>query len=477
MRATDSRSLPRWCRSLSAGAALLAVGCTAVQTTTVAATPAVDGATAAEGTRSDESTCEDLRVGSFDARPSSFSLPAARCGHGFDALASTKSDFAWATLDLTGDRIPELVVVADGCDDDVGKVRWDVYDASASGFGNKPRSYALPAVRCGERFEALASHDADVAWETMDLTGDGKPDLVVTSDRCDDDIGRTRWDVYEGGADGFAATPRAFAIPAARCEAAFARTAGTAKPLVWSVESLAGKRGPDLLVTSDACDADVGRTHWDRYPWSESGFAATPTPYALPSPRCDRAFDALGSSQTTTLAWTTTDLSGDGRADLVVTSDACDADVATAHWDVYRGGESGFADVPAPFGLPASRCSAKLASTVSAQRELGWSLVDLGGGRHPELLVTSDACDTELGTKRWDAYAWSEAGFANKPRAVAVPAPRCEVAFDGLAGPGQVTYATLSLTSPCLAQIVVTHDACDEALGASRWDVHASLTE
>lgn len=477
MRVTDAR----WRRCVSVGAALLAVGCTtSVQTTTVSATPAADAASADDpGSSADASACADAKVGGFAATPASFSLPAARCGHGFDALASTTSDLAWATLDLTGDRVPELVVVADGCDGDVGKTRWDVYDASANGFAKKPRSFAVPAARCGARFDALASESGDLTWETMDLTGDGTPDLVVTSDGCDADVGRSRWDVYEGGADGFAATPRAFAIPAPRCDAAFARVAGTARPLLWSVVSLAGerKRGPDLFVTSDACDADVGRTHWDRYAWSASGFAATPAPYALPSPRCDRAFDALGGAQTTSLAWTTIDLSGDGRSDLVVTSDACDAEVATARWDVYRGGESGFAATPAPFALPASRCGAKFAGAASAVRELGFSLIDLGGGRHPELLVTSDACDAELGTKRWDAYAWSDAGFVTKPRAVTVPAPRCESAFDRLAGAGQLGFATLALTKPCLTEIVVTHDACDRELGAARWDVHASHAE
>ena len=48
---------------------------------------------------------------------------------------------------------------------------------------------------------------AAYAWSTLDLTGDGISDLVLTLDDPDATIGNDHWAVYEGTASGFALAP------------------------------------------------------------------------------------------------------------------------------------------------------------------------------------------------------------------------------------------------------------------------------
>lgn len=457
-------------------ALLLVAGCTTtvtqVQKAPDGSDPAAEdpGEPAAAGEGG--ATCAKLQIDGFRQAPMGFTLPAARCGNTWNSVAGS-GDVRWVTTDLDGDTVPELVVVSDTCEDAVGTSRWDVYKASATGFAAKPRAFRIPAPRCERSFDAVASPATSVRWATIDLSGDGLVDLVVTSDECDPTVGVTHWDLYEGSADGFAAAPRAYALPAARCDVPFDSVAGAGRGVTYSLLSLAGGKGVDLVVTSDSCDPNIGKVRWDVYRAGASGFAKAPSPYGLPTARCGESFDALAQYASAKLSWSTLDLSGDGRLDLVVTSDGCDADVSKKHWDVYRGGEAAFEKAPAPFTLPAARCGAAYATTASTGLgKLSWSLLDLGGGHAPELLVTSDGCDADVGKKRWDAYAWSESGFAASPRSIAVPAPRCDRPFSEVAGTGPLTYGLFPLTAACVSQLVVTSDGCDTDVGKKRWDVY-----
>ena len=65
------------------------------------------------------------------AQPTPFAIPAARCQTHFDASASATANAAYALLDLTGDRRPDLVVFSDTCDATVGNSHWDVYAAGS----------------------------------------------------------------------------------------------------------------------------------------------------------------------------------------------------------------------------------------------------------------------------------------------------------------------------------------------------------
>ena len=83
----------------------------------------------------------------------------------------------------------------------------------------RPTAFA-PTV-ANEMQQGCNAGAGDVRWVTTDLDGDTVPELVVVSDTCDETIGASRWDVYAASPTGFAAKPRAFRVPAGRCETTF----------------------------------------------------------------------------------------------------------------------------------------------------------------------------------------------------------------------------------------------------------------
>ncbi|MCK6520185.1 hypothetical protein L6R49_01985 [Myxococcota bacterium] len=110
---------------------------------------------------------------------------------------------------------------------------------------------------------------------TMDLTGDGLPDLVVTLDQVDAQVGNKYWLVYKGGASGFSTTATKWTLPTvagdfsgwgafyATSVSGYNRWVGSeTKYLYASTMDLTGDGGPDLTLTLDQVDEDVGNNHW-----------------------------------------------------------------------------------------------------------------------------------------------------------------------------------------------------------------------
>ncbi|AKU95174.1 hypothetical protein AKJ09_01838 [Labilithrix luteola] len=374
-------------------------------------------------------------------------------------------------LDLTSGEHPDLVVTHDACDADVGATRWDVYRWSVSGFPSSPVPFAIPASRCKQPFDAVAADRSSLRWATVDLTGDGNLDLVVTEDDCNADVGRKYWDVYPWSSAGFAMVPTQFEIPAGRCNTTFDAFVGT-QSVRWATTDITGDRHPDLIVTQDSCDGDVGTSRWDVYAWTSAGFAKTPSTFTVPPPRCQKNFDALAGADP--LRWVVQDLTGDGHADLVVTYDDCDKDVGTSRWDVHAWSASGFAVRPSTFSIPAPRCNKAFGAVAESAGSLSWTTMALTGKKQPDLVVTSDACDVTVGASRWDVYRWSSTGFAPTPSSFDIPAPRCNASFSKVASTSQsLAWSTLALVDTCKAALVVTKDTCDATVGTSRWDYYA----
>ena len=170
--------------------------------------------------------------------------------------------------------------------------------------------------------------------------------------------------------------------------------------------------------------------------------------------------------------YTTTDLTADGHADLVVTHDDCDDRRRLAPgrppWS-----SSGFARSPSSFAVPAPRCQVDF-DYLGGVGGVTYTTVDLTAldGR-PDLVVTHDNCDTTVGVSHWDVYPWSSSGFAPSPSSFAVPAPRCQADFDSVSGAGEITFATANLKDACAVSLVVAHDDCDTTVGQTHWDVYA----
>ena len=207
-------------------------------------------------------------------------------------------------------------------------------------------------------------------------------------------------------------------MPAPRCQVDFDDLAG-AGGITYATADLTADGHPDLVVTHDNCDTTVGVSHWDVYPGSASGFAASPSSFAVPAPRCQVDFDALAGAGG--VAYTTVDLTGDDPTDLVVTHDDCDDRRRLALGRVPWS-SSGFAATQSSFAVPTPRCQVDFDALADAG-EVTYTMVDLTGDGHADLVVTHDDCDTTVGVSHWDVYPWSSSGFAASPSSFAVPAP------------------------------------------------------
>ncbi|MCB9578527.1 MAG: hypothetical protein H6717_15990 [Polyangiaceae bacterium] len=339
-------------------------------------------------------------------------------------------------------------------------------------FSAAPSPLSLPAARCGVSFDALGKASGALEYMLSDLTGDGAPDLIVTQDDCDPDVGSTRWDAYPGSAAGLAAAPTSLSLPAARCGVKFDKPARSSGALEYGLLDATGDGFPDLVVVQDDCDATVGATHWDVYAGSAAGFAAAPSAYALPAGRCGVIWDELGKSSGA-LEYVLMDLTGDSRVDLLVHQDDCDASVGTTRWDVYGGSASGFAAAPSAYALPAARCGVKFDEPARSSGALEYALLDVGGDGAPDLVVVQDDCDGTIGASHWDVYGGSASGFAAAPSAYALPAARCSVPWTALGkSSGAVHYSLLDVSCDGAPDLVVSQDDCDTAVGQSHWDVY-----
>ncbi|PRQ06838.1 FG-GAP repeat protein [Enhygromyxa salina] len=251
----------------------------------------------------------------------------------------------------------------DGVDFDVlgypNAPHWDVYKGGANGFANSATTWTVPSGGwTGQGFVRLSGNASDAGdqdWTTTDLDGDGQLDLVVTSDwdGVDFDVlgypNAPHWDVYKGGANGFANNATTWTVPSGGWTGqGFVRLSGNA---------------------SDAGDQD----------------------------------------------WTTTDLDGDGFVDLVVTADWDGVSFEVLgypnapHWDVYRGSEDGFEAAAVSWPIPAGGWTGqgfvRLYGSASDAGDQDWTTTDLNGDGYPDLVVTAD----------WDGMSFEVLGYPNMP--------------------------------------------------------------
>ena len=433
----------------------------------------------------------------FTTGPEPFALPlvAGAPTGAFDetsgqvACATGGRSFSFYLLDMNGDQLPDLVV--DGsCDDvTVGTSALLVYPNTGKGFGASQR-FALPA---------LPTTAGCVADTFVDINGDLKPDLVVTSLCGDPTVGTSRWLVYLNGAGGFAASSQAFALPSGfgpgsfvKLEAATA-VCGSMNQPAFAFFDLTGDSKPDLVVTSSCDDVSVGTSAWSLYAGNGTGVAPSPAPFPLPiSPSAGQmgAFASPMSGNITcangpaSLRYALLDFDGNTTLDLMVTSACDDPTVGTTQWSVYPSSGSSFAANATSVALPVLAAAPAaaldtLGSSVACSGvagNLAFTTVDANGDLRPDLVVTSACDDPTVGVSHWILYPNTKTGFG-PAQAYTLPeitlgattsAPAGLTGTLDCSGASSAAFVTGYLAPPSL-DLIVTATCDDATVGASRW--------
>ncbi|MBA3452635.1 MAG: hypothetical protein H0T42_05990 [Deltaproteobacteria bacterium] len=254
----------------------------------------------------------------------------------------------WTAIDLTGDDALDLVLTRHCSDTTVGVGRWLIYPGTTSGFAATSSVFSLPGLV--KPLHTMAGSDGSAGctayqnWSTLDVSGDGTLDLVLTRHCSDPTVGVGAWLVYPGTASGFAATSSMFSLPGLvkplHTTAGSDGSAGCTAYQNWSTFDLTGDGASDLVLTRHCSDATVGVGHWLVYPGTANGFAATNSMFSLPA--LTKPLHTIGGSDGSTGCtayqnWSTFDLTGDGTLDLVLTRHCTDSAVGIERWSVYSG--------------------------------------------------------------------------------------------------------------------------------------------
>jgi hypothetical protein len=382
-----------------------------------------------------ETGCADTSIGvdawnvytntgaGFAEPPKRFALPSPRLD---PSCAKT------TLADVDGDLKPDLVVTSLCTDATVGTTRWLVYLNGAAGFGAQ-QAFALPAGFGAGAFASIGPETAACAagrpgYAFFDLDGDRKSDLVVTT-ACDNpQIGTTAWRVYLGSGASVAAVPMIFPLPltptvpvGTYASAASGGAGCTAKPPmpVHSLVDVDGDFKPDLVLTQDCTDTAVGSTRWSLFRNDGTGFAATAATLALPvvpgvsSVGAFATLDAqpVCSGGQQRLGFTTLDVNGNLRPDLLVTRACNDFLTGVSRWLLFRDEDGGFASTAEALSLPSS-----LGGTVAAPLSLAGDASCTASPVRPgfvaaylarsklDLVVTKVCGDSTVGTSRWLVY-------------------------------------------------------------------------
>jgi len=425
----------------------------------------------------------------FNRAATSWRLPAggyATAAHNYSynapgrtAASAAATDHTWLTMDINGDHRPDMVVCAEGTGShseafgtSPGGRYWKVHLGTSTGFAATATTWSLPAgggVASGSGRQlgfngtssAGSNFTGNQSWNLADLDGDGRPDLLVTSEgtgNAHPPFGSTTaglyWKVYRNTGTGFA--PAAFNWPLPPAGAFLGNQ------VVYYLD-INGDQRQDMVVTSNdvntygqAYGSGLTGRYWNVYLNSGTGFASTATPWVLPAGgyyfssavycsfnRLDHEGRTFAGSQ----GWVTQDITGDGKPDLVVSSEgtgsyseAFGTGPTGRFWKVYPNTGTGFATTAITWSLPAGGLTSSSNGhffsfnnpEAGGSAYLGdqrWtSLLDLNGDGRLDLTVLAQGTGSLLdvfGTgpvgRSWKTYLNTGSGFAATATTCALP--------------------------------------------------------
>jgi len=386
-------------------------------------------------------------------------------------------------------------------------------------------------------------------WTTLDINGDGRPDLIITARaversgyywwaRVPGHESDPHWLVHLNNGSGFDATPVSWSVPdGGKYLAGFDDLFGSPGASdynaqghdKWSTLDMNGDGLPDLVITAQAVERS-GYYWWAQVPgldsdphWlvhlnNGSGFDDTPVTWSVPDGGEYLAgFDDLGGtaggSDYNAVGydkWSTSDMNGDGRPDLVITGEAVSRSGyyhwnrvpgfdSSPHWLVHLNNGSGFDPSPVTWSVPGG--GEYLAGFDDLHGRAGgsdygavgydnWSTTDIDGDGLQDLVITGRAVE------RSGYYHWNRVpGYDTNPHwlvhfnngsgfdtgAVDWPVPvggEYLAGFDGLSGTaggsdynvvGHQSWTTVDIDGDGLRDLVVPGVAVERS-GYYHWN-------
>ncbi|NUO48060.1 MAG: hypothetical protein HOV80_04305 [Polyangiaceae bacterium] len=289
----------------------------------------------------------------------------------------------WRTVDVDGDELDDIVVTASAVPKSgyyfwtevpgykEGTPTWYVFKNNGAGFDAQPIAWSLPLGGTddagfndvsGEPGSGEGVAYGSQRWRLLDMDADKLPDIVVTASATPRsgyyfwtevpgyNEGTPTWYIYRNNGSGFDADPTAWSVPqGGQHEAGFNDLGGqpgngedvSMGSDRWSVVDLNSDGRPDLVVTGEATPRSgyyywvevlglADAPHWNVYLGEESGFAAEPQSWSVPTGgQYEAGFAALsgepGNGEDVAMGadrWRLVDVDGDKRLDIVITGEA-----------------------------------------------------------------------------------------------------------------------------------------------------------
>jgi predicted secreted protein len=392
---------------------------------------AVAGAAACGGNDKDSSNTIDAPMQPVDAaidapmvvKPgthfmdsaSNWSVMPSGLSDGFADPSSNTSYRYWTTMDLNGDGHPDIVHTGDTAAtasvwDAAGSPYWKVIFGSSTGW-TATAQWEVPLATHTGGYYTISSEGTYSSWNLVDLTGDGRVDLVNTMDPATydvwDETGSPYWKVYPNLGDSFALAPINWPVPGTGIGEGFRNTSirgGLSGYLKYAVIDVNGDAKPDLAHTADPVNGYVwdktGAPHWKVYLNQGNGFASVPNHWDVADNGTTYGFDWVRSAGD----WETIDLDADGQLDLVQTSDPVTGKVwdsaGSPYWKVFTGKQGQFSKTAAQWSVPPSGRQYGFHSTSYSYDYEHWTLLDIDGDAKLDLVQTGD---TSHASRVWDA--------------------------------------------------------------------------
>lgn len=356
-------------------------------------------------------------------------VPESGFDDGFAQPWSATSYRYWSTLDVDGDERPDIVQtgatdLSQSAWDAAGSPYWKVFRGDSERWSAAAMQWKLPASGGSSGFFAVA----DSGWQTFDLTGDGLPDLVQTTDPATgtvwDHDGDPFWKVFANDGEGaFARQPITWRVPDSGTTYGFNTTRTSSSYWHWDTLDIDGDRKPDLVQTADPATGTVwdatGARHWKVFPNTGEGFDTDGAAWSVPDAGVSSGFYA--TRETGSYHWRVMDLDDDGRVDLVQSADPATGAIWDAagepYWKVFSGDGAGFAAEPDKWPVPKNGLAEGFYDADSTSAYRLWTVVDIDGDRDLDLVQTGDVShDSRVwdasGDPYWKVWRNEGAGFS-----------------------------------------------------------------